>query len=84
MTKEHQSAVVVRLVLPFAHETERRRRRACPTDGHSETVVEHAVCDCLTAVGYASGAAERVAVVELARRAASLAKGRACRPHCRP
>ena len=74
VTKQHQAAVAVGLVLPFAHETERRRRRACSADGHSEAVVEQRVRDCLTAAGDAPRAAERIAVVELARCAPSLAE----------
>jgi hypothetical protein len=74
VTEELQSAVVVCLVLPFAHETERRRRCACPADSHAEAVVEDAVRDRLTGVGYSSRAAEGVAVVELARHATSLGK----------
>ena len=69
-----QAAVGVGLVLPFAHETERRRRRACSADGHSEAVVEQRVRDRLTAVCYASRASERIAVIELARCASPLAE----------
>ena len=74
VAEQLQPAVIVRLVLTFAHETERRRRGACAADGHAEAVVEHRVRDCLTAVCYASGASEGVAVVELAHCTAPLAE----------
>ena len=74
VAEQLQPAVIVRLVLTFAHETERRRRGACSADDHSEAVVEHAVRDRLAAVCYAPRAAKGVAVVELARRAAPLAE----------
>ena len=74
MPKEHQSAVAVGLVLPLAHETKRRRRRAGAADRHAEAVVEHRIRDRLAGIRYAPRAAERIAVVELARRASVLAE----------
>ena len=76
MAEELQTAVTVRLVLRFAHETERSRCRACPTDGVAERIVELAVRHRLRAVRYPSRAAQRFAVVELARSPPMLAQAR--------
>src|SRR5581483_7336837 len=74
MTQQHQSAVSIRLILLPAYKPKRRRRRACSTDHHPESIVENAVGDGLCAIRDASGTTKRVCVIELAGYASALAQ----------
>ena len=76
MAQQLQATVAVRLVLRFAHETERSGRRSGSAHRVAERIVEVAVGHRLRAVGYPARAAERIAVVKLARGAPTLAQTR--------
>ena len=76
MPQQLQSTVAVGLVLTRSHEIERRRVRAGFAHGHAEAVVERAVGSNLRAASDAACAAERIRMVEAARRAAPLAQTR--------
>src|SRR5438045_3373622 len=66
VAEQLQPAVGVALVLRRPDEPERRRRAACATDRHSESIVEDRIGDRLAAVRDTTRAAKRIAVVELA------------------
>jgi len=76
VSEQLQAAVAVGLVLTGSHETERCWVRAGFADGHAEAIVERAVGGGLRAADNASGASERIGMVEAARRAASFAQTR--------